>query len=124
MSALDTNLIVRFLVEDDAAQSALVAALIDAAAVAEERLFVGEVVLCEVAWVLARAYRFGKAEIAGALRSLLHARQIAVRDSAALHRALDAFADYVIREQARAAGAAPVVTFDRALHGEADFVAP
>ena len=55
MIALDTNVLVRFLVEDDARQTAEAAALIKRVVDADGTLFVSDIVLCETVWVLAGA---------------------------------------------------------------------
>jgi len=57
-----------------------------------EQLFVADVVLCEVVWVLRASYRFGRAEIAGVLQRLLNAAHLTFADSEPLKRAADAFA--------------------------------
>jgi len=129
--ALDTNVLVRFLVQDDRDQSARARALVKRAASGRERLFASDVVLCELCWVLDRAYGLGRREIAATLRALLSAPQLAFRDAELLARAQLAyekgaggFADYVIREGALGAGCEAVATFDRALLREPRFVRP
>lgn len=131
MKAIDTNVLVRFLIDDDPDQCRRARALAARAQVDGERLFVSDVVLCEVVWVLSRTYRVKRDVVRSTLRSLLHADNLAFVDSAALGRALDAFergrgdfADYVIREHARGSGATILVTFDAALLSEKGFVAP
>lgn len=130
MIALDTNVLVRFLVVDDEEQSRRAAALVQGAVERGEELFLSDIVMCETVWVLARAYGLSRGKIAEALGRLLRARSVVFDSSDRLARALEAyrngpgdFADYVIREQARAAGAAAVATFDRALAGERGFSA-
>jgi predicted nucleic-acid-binding protein len=129
--ALDTNVLVRYLVDDDKAQSATAASAIDRAAAKGEELFVSDVVLCETAWVLAGSYKVTRAAIAAILHDLLHAKQLAFASPDELTRALDAFArgkgdfaDYVIREHARTAGSTTVLTFDRALAADKGFASP
>jgi predicted nucleic-acid-binding protein len=131
MLALDTNVLVRFLVEDDEVQSARVAKLIGRALREGDPLFVADVVLCETVWVLRTSYEFGRAEIADVLQRLLKAAHLTFAHSDSLKRAAEAyahgkgdFADYVIREEARAAGCERIATFDRALLKEELFVAP
>jgi predicted nucleic-acid-binding protein len=131
MLALDTNVLVRFLVDDDEIQSSRAAKLVSRTIRGGEQLFVSDVVLCELVWVLRASYSFGRAEVAGVLQRLLKAAHLTFTDSDQLKRAAEAFAsgksdfaDYVIREQARAAGCECVVTFDRALLKEAHFAAP
>lgn len=129
--ALDTNVLVRFLVEDDAKQTADAAALIESAITADETLFVSDVVMCETVWVLSSVYQFARSEIAATLATLLRASHLAFRTTDLLVRAVEAFAqgrgdfaDYVIRESAMEAGCEAVATFDRALLGERGFRAP
>ena len=131
MIALDTNVLVRFLVEDDEAQTAKAAALIEHTIDSGDALFVADVVLCETVWVLAGSYHVSRVEITKTLRDLLRAKHLIFAASDQLARALDAFAegrgdfaDYVIREHARAADCEAVATFDRALLQERGFVAP
>lgn len=131
MIALDTNVLVRFLVEDDKAQSAKAAKLVERAAARDGTLFVSGVVICETVWVLLSAYEVSRAEVGDILGQLFRATHLSFRDVDGLMRALEAFvagkgdyADYVIKEHARAAGCDNVVTFDRALLKEAGFVAP
>jgi predicted nucleic-acid-binding protein len=129
MIALDTNVVVRFLVEDDEAQSRKAARLIEKARRRDEALFISDIVMCEMVWVLSTSYRFSRSEIARVLGDLLRGRGVVFVSSDALARALRAyvagkgdFADYIIREHARAAGADTVVaTFDRALFSEGGF---
>ena len=130
MIALDTNVLVRYLVKDDANQTALAAALIDRHIAADEPLFVSDIVVCETVWVLQVSYRVARADVAALLRQLFRARHLLFRAVDQLTRALDAyaagkgdFADYLIREHARAAEADAVATFDAVLVKERGFVA-
>ena len=131
MIALDTNVLIRFLVEDDEAQSRRATKLIEGAVARDEQLFVSDIVMCETVWVLASAYRFSRAEIVDALSQLLRARSAVFSSADNIARALDAyrkgrgdFADYLIREHARSAGAETVATFDGALIKESGFSKP
>lgn len=131
MIALDTNVLVRFLVEDDKAQSAKAAKLVARAVSEDEPLFVSELVVCETVWLLLAAYRVSRAEVGEILGRLLMAAHLRFNDVDRLSRALEAFiagkgdlADYLIREQARAAGCENVATFDRVLLKETGFLAP
>lgn len=131
MTALDTNVLVRFLVEDDAAQSARAAALIDEAVAADERLYVSDVVLCELVWVLSGAYGFRRPQISSVLSELARARHLEFDSSDRIVRCVRAFeagrgdfADYLISEHARDAGYDRVATFDRALLRQDGFTSP
>jgi predicted nucleic-acid-binding protein len=126
--ALDTNLLVRLLIEDDASQARAVERLVVRARRDRTSLFVSDVVLCELVWVLTRRAKQSRSDIADALEQLLDTESIVVADPSIARGALAAyrdgsgdFADYIIREQALAAGASEVVTFDRALRGATGF---
>jgi len=131
MIALDTNVLVRFLVEDDAAQSRRARRLIASAIAANEVCFVSDVVLCELVWVLQVSYRIERKAIMEVLTQLFFARHILFASHDRISRTLDAFragrgdfADYLVREHARTAGCPAVATFDRALLKEDGFVSP
>lgn len=129
MIALDTNVLVRYVVDDDARQGAQAAALIHRAIDHHESLFVSDVVVCELVWVLSVAYQFRRNEIAALLRDVLRARHLQFAAADQLVRALDAyeagkgdFADYLVREHARFAECEAVATFDKVLLKERGFV--
>ncbi|HEY6004036.1 MAG TPA: type II toxin-antitoxin system VapC family toxin [Anaeromyxobacter sp.] len=131
MIALDTNVLVRFVVADDPEQAARAKALVAKATAEGEKLFVSDLVLSEFVWVLESAYRFPRGTVVQTLERLLTASVLAFRDSAALARSVEAFsrgkgdfADYVILAHAREAGCDAVATFDRALLREGHFVRP
>lgn len=131
MIALDSNYVLRLLLEDDASQLSRVRALVDAAIANDDLLYISDVVICEVVWVLSRARRVGREELVGVLGALLAAahlhfasRDRIARAAAAFARGAGGFADYLIREHAREAGCDFVATFDRALLREDGFRAP
>ncbi len=131
MIALDTNVLVRYLVEDDVQQAARVTALIDAALRRRERFFVSPIVLCELVWVLRAAYGLRRDEIARALGAILRTAQFVIQDIELAHRALARYesgpadyADYLIAEQAVEAGCAKIATFDKKLLKDDRFVEP
>ena len=121
MIGLDTNVVVRYLAQDDAKQSAAASRLFEEVLSPADPGFVSAIVLCELAWVLAECYGADRARIRGALEGLLAARQIAVETPDIVRRALRAwadsgadFADALLGEVAAAHGAAKTLTFDRA----------
>ncbi|MXW25319.1 MAG: type II toxin-antitoxin system VapC family toxin [Dehalococcoidia bacterium] len=121
MTALDTSVIVRYLVGDDTAQAAAARALMDRLTPNDPGFICREVAV-EVAWVLERSYRFARAQVAAALMDLTASDSLAVEDSddvaAAAHRygqTGPGFADLMIISAAERTGAAPLCTFDRRL---------
>ena len=128
MIALDTNILVRLVLHDDEAQARAAERLVVKARREQTHLFVADVVWCELVWVLTRRAGLSREDIADALDQLLRTELIAVSVPSVIERALSAyrngkgdFADYLVREQARALDAREVVTFDRALKGEDGF---
>jgi len=131
MIALDTNVLVRFLVEDDKAQTRKAARLVERAMSVDEGLFISDVVICETVWVLVAAYRVPRGEIGETIGRLLMAAQLRFANVDRLSRAREAFlagkgdfSDYLIREEARDAGCEQVATFDRVLLKEDGFRSP
>lgn len=119
MIALDTNVLVRFLVQDDPEQAELATRVIDQLT-DDAQGFVSREVLIELVWVLERAYRLGRAEIATALDGLLAATELDIEGADEVAPALElyrndgfGFADLMIVAAARRAGVAEMVTFDR-----------
>lgn len=123
MIALDTNVVVRLLVDDDPEQCRRARLLVEKAESREEPLWLSDIVLCETVWVLESCYELHRAEIFGALSRLVRSRQVQLQspDTAAAaladYRAGRAdFADYLILKLALAAGCVSLATFDRELH--------
>ena len=128
MIAVDTNLLVRLLIQDDPAQARAVERLFVRARRDRTPLFIADVVLCELVCVLALRANQPRAGIADALEQLLDTESIVVAVPGIARAALAAyrdgtgdFADYLIREQAAPACSSEVVTFDKALRGERGF---
>lgn len=128
MIALDTNLLVRLIVQDDEAQARSVERLLIKARRDQTPLFVADIVLCELVWVLRSRLGIERENIADAIEHILNAELVVTANAGITARTLAAyrhgkgdFADYLIREQALANEATEVVTFDRTLKGEPGF---
>lgn len=120
MAALDTNVLVRWLTDDDAKQSAIVAKLFELAVEKEERLFVPATVILETEWVLRSRYRFDKPLVTAALDALLGVTELEFQTEPALEQALwlfkqvgaPDFADCLHVALVSQAGQGPLLTFD------------
>jgi len=112
--AVDTNVLVRYLTWDDVPQAKAAAAAIESG----EIVAISSIVLCELVWVLKRAYRLTNTEIADAMQFVIESRNVEVDRPAAevglymLSRGGD-FADGIIQHDASRARCRHVVTFDR-----------
>jgi predicted nucleic-acid-binding protein len=117
---LDTNVIVRFLAQDDDVQSPIATRFMSRLT-RERPGFVSAVVLAEVTWVLARAYKASRDDLARAVEGLLRSAELIVENAEAAYRALAAyqasdsaeFADALIAQTAALAGASETVSFDK-----------
>jgi predicted nucleic-acid-binding protein len=110
--AVDTNVLVRAVVQDDPRQ-----AMIASKTVKAEVLAVATSCLCEFAWVLRRVYEFRPSEIAAAIRELLAAGNVeanrpAVEAGLAMLDAGGDFADGAIAYEGRWLGGETFVSFD------------
>jgi len=119
---LDTNILVRFLTEDDPRQADLAAEWIQAAINKEEKLFLNRVVLCELVWVLSGSYGFPKSRVVEILEELLSLGHLIVEDREIVFAALEDyassnadFADCLIGRGNKATGCSATLTFDRKL---------
>jgi predicted nucleic-acid-binding protein len=128
MTGLDTNVLVRFLTDDDPVQAPRAAALISTTIARGERCFIGPIVLCELTWVLRGAYGVSKADLIETIERLLATSQFMIGEKDVVRRALAAyragradFADYLIGASHRDARCTRTATFDRRLRGSEDF---
>jgi predicted nucleic-acid-binding protein len=126
---VDTNVLVRYLAQDDAAQARRVDIFLSAAIEDGTRLHVDDIVLCEMVWVLGAAYRLRKVTIAEALDKVMSAAIFSFDDRELLRAALidyregkGDFSDYVIGRRNARAGCEHTVTFDRSLRDGPSFV--
>jgi len=119
MIGLDTNIIVRYLTHDDAAQTAAAVKLIDSLS-PEEPGFLSLIVVVELVWVLEASYRFKKNEIERVLETLLRSKELVIERAEVVWQALRKFhashadfADCLIERCGHAADCQYTVTFDQ-----------
>jgi len=120
MIALDTNIIVRFLVRDDKTQADLVYARFLQAEGNGEQLFVPLLVLLETIWVLESVYELRRSDVLCAIEDLLHLPILRFEtDEVVLTFLNDArrtktdLADILIGCSAKSTGSEAVITFDK-----------
>ena len=117
MIGLDTNVLVRYLTQDDPSQARLATDLIERRLSHQDPGFISIVAMVETAWVLERAYGLSAAEVAAVIERLLQAAELVVQDEqevftamAALKEGRGSFADALIGVFGQRAFTA---TFDR-----------
>lgn len=127
MIALDTNVLLRFVLADTREPHTAIAERWMRRHAARG-IYVDDIVLCEVEWVLRARYRWQRAAVAELLAELCDSEALALADPSVVRHALASyragrgdFSDYLIRERCRQRGAAPVATLDRAIGKEPGF---
>lgn len=115
MIGLDTNVVVRYLAQDDPQQSPAASRLIDG--LSEHDLgFISIVTVVETFWVLRRAYQVPDVEVRRLLRGLVDSTELLVQQAVEVSRALDRpgdFADGLVAIFGATAGCEYTATFDR-----------
>jgi len=119
MPALDTNVLVRYLVADDKKQFEIAKHLIESV-IGQESLFVPIFVSIELEWVLRSRYEFSKELILSTFSRLLESREIQFQDESSVEVALSLYTDHNVDFAdcfhiaiAYSNNAAPLMTFDR-----------
>jgi predicted nucleic-acid-binding protein len=119
MIGLDTNVLVRYIMQDDLKQSPLATRLIESRSV-ESRGFVSLVSVVEFFWVMSSAYELDRGQLIAALEGLLRTKELVVERAEIVWKALRVFqsanvdfADCLIERSAAAAGCERTMTFDR-----------
>lgn len=119
MIGLDTNILVRYLIHDDAHQTAASQRIIQSFS-PEAPGFVSLVVLVELVWVLLTLYHFEKKEIESLLEALLRSKDLVVQQAESVSQALRVyrssradFSDCLVERIDHAAGCQYTLTFDR-----------
>jgi predicted nucleic-acid-binding protein len=119
MIGLDTNVLVRYIMQDDTKQSPLATRLVESLS-AEAPGFVPLVSVVELAWVLSSAYELDRAQLVEAFEGLLRTKEIVVDRAEIVWKSLRIFqsdnadfADCLIERSAASAGCERTMTFDR-----------
>jgi predicted nucleic-acid-binding protein len=119
MIGLDTNVLVRYIMQDDPRQSRLASELMESLT-AEVTGFVALVSVVELVWVLSTCYGLQRPQLVTALEALLRTKEIVVENAEVVWRAVGYFrdtsgdfADCLFERSAASAGCTHTVTFDK-----------
>lgn len=120
MIGLDTNIIIRYLAQDDPVQSPKATHIIERRITETNPGFISLVTMAETVWVLDRLYRLSDKEIAQAVERILQADTLVVQNEQEVFTAMTAlrsgqgsFADALIASLGAWAGCSCTFTFDR-----------
>ena len=120
MIGLDSNIVIRYLTQDDPIQSAKATEIIEQRLTEENPGFISVVAMVETVWVLDRAYNLSTQEIAATVERVLQTAVLLVENEQEVFTAMIAlkegkgsFADAVIAALGSRAGCSCTLTFDR-----------
>ena len=117
MIAADTNLLLRYFVKDNDAQTELATRWLGQRT-ADDPVFISMIVLCELVWALRRRYSYPPDRVSDLLVMLLETEEIVLEDEAAISAIVASgrkadLSDEIIAHVSRRAGCRATVTFDR-----------
>ncbi|NMG22197.1 PIN domain-containing protein [Brasilonema bromeliae] len=122
MNGLDTNVLVRYLVQDDIEQGRLAAEYIKQVKASGQTCFINNIVLCELVWVLKSSYKLGRSEIIDVLEKILRTdvfdfenRETAWLSVQDMKKGKADFSDYLIVKLNKQASCSETATFDTKL---------
>jgi len=122
MIGLDTNILVRYLTQDDPDQSRKATHEIEKGLSMGDMFFIADIVMCELVWVLETAYGYDWQEIVQVLDRILRTKQFQFENKDLLWQSLadyqrkkGDFADHLIGRASHKAGCLETLTFDAGL---------
>ena len=128
MIGIDTNVLVRYLAQDDPPQSALAEEFIENYCSEKHPAFINHIVLCETVWILDRCYHADKDTIANILGEILKTEQFRIQNVEMVWRALREFkksavdfADCLLAQNNLGNGCEHTVTFDNKASASAGY---
>ena len=119
MTGIDTNVLVRYLVQDDPEQARKASRFITEECSTENPGLINRIVLCELVWVLETAYGYARESVARTLEKILRTSQLTIEDhqeawsSFREYQGGADFADSFVAAVNRRLGCERTVTFDR-----------
>ncbi len=120
MIGIDTNVLVRYITQDDPQQSVQANKLIENSLTRDNCGLISKIVLCELTWVLSKAYCYSNENVADVVHQILITQEFNIEDSENAMQALQyyrkgkvGFADYFLAQPHHVMGAEYTVTFDK-----------
>lgn len=117
---IDTNILVRYLTQDDLEQAQIVEQVFDAYLTSQNSIFINNIVLCELVWVLERGYKYNRETIGNVLKQIFSTKEFAFENHKILWLALDQytqdkldFSDALIGLINKEVGCIKIITLDQ-----------
>ncbi|MEJ2544225.1 MAG: type II toxin-antitoxin system VapC family toxin [Calditrichaceae bacterium] len=124
MIGIDTNILIRYITQDDEIQSELATKFIEKNCTVTKPGYVNQIVICEIIWILRRAYVYDKKLVIQVVEKLLRSSEIVVENSPNIWKALNEyengnadFSDYLIALSNNNSGCDFTITFDKKASG-------
>jgi predicted nucleic-acid-binding protein len=121
MIGIDTNILVRYLTQDDIEQAKVVEQLFNKYATGSHSVFINNIVICELIWVLERGYKYSKEDITKVIKHILSTKEFNFENQELLWLSLNQysqkkldFSDALIGEINKHSGCTNTLTFDKA----------
>lgn len=121
MTGVDTNVLARYIAQDDEMQARAATAFIEQHCASGEKIFINHTVLCELVWVLKKCYKLSKLKTVAVLERVVNTSQFAFENPQIIRQALNDykdgsadFSDYIIGRTNQHHRCVRTVTFDRA----------
>nr|WP_253307863.1 type II toxin-antitoxin system VapC family toxin [Rickettsia endosymbiont of Ceutorhynchus assimilis] len=119
MIGIDTNVLVRYLTQDDEKQATIVNKVISQYENQAQSIFINNIVICELIWVLERGYKYSKKEITDAVRAILSTTEFVFEQPETLWLSLNDyekynadFSDILLGKINKVYGCISTITFD------------
>lgn len=121
MIGIDTNVIIRYIVQDDPEQAKAATKLIEQSCSSDNPGYINHIVLCEIVWVLRRNYKLDKRSICQVVEQIMRTDRLMIEDIQLVWRALETFkeakadfADCLLSQRNLRAGCRYTATLDDA----------
>ncbi len=122
MIGLDTNILVRYITQDDTQQANRANQIIEQSCSKASPGYITQIVLCELVWVLLRAYDYKKQQVVSVLDQIMITTEFTIEDADLARKALEAwrkgaagYSDYLLVFVNQAAGCEITYSFDAKL---------
>lgn len=120
MIGIDTNILVRYITQDDELQSRVATEFIENYCSNGNKIFVNHLVICELVWVLKKCYKLSKSKTINVIQHILQISQFSIENAQIIWQALTDykqgsadFADYVVARTNIFNNCAETITFDK-----------
>lgn len=120
MIGIDTNILVRYITQDDAVQSGIATEFIENYCSTGNKIFVNHLVVCELVWVLKKCYKLSKPKTINVIENILQISQFSIENAQVIWQALTDykkgsadFADYVVARTNMFNHCKETITFDK-----------